>query len=53
MNRTDQKMTLPKIKFNLRACKKFSKEEIDILFSFYSDIRNKVKAEKLCRYMDD
>ena len=53
MNRTDQKITLRKIKFNLRACKKLSKEEIDILFSFYSDIPNKVKAEKLCQYMDD
>ena len=29
MNRTDQKITLCKIKFNLGACKELSKEEID------------------------
>ena len=29
MNRTDQKLTLCKKKFNLRACKELSKEEID------------------------
>ena len=31
MNRTDQKITLCKIKFNLGACKELSKEEIDSL----------------------
>ena len=31
MNRTDQKITLCKIKFNLGACKKLSKKEIDSL----------------------
>ena len=52
MNRTDQKITLRKIRFNLRACKKLSKEEIGLLFLFCSSIRNKVKAEKLSQYMD-
>ena len=52
MNRTDQKITLCKIKFNLRACKKLSKEEIDLLFLFCPSVWNKVKAEKLCQYMD-
>ena len=31
MNRTDQKITFCKIKFNLEACKKLSKEKIDSL----------------------
>ena len=31
MNRTDQKITLCKIKFNLGACKELSKKEIDSL----------------------
>ena len=31
MNRTDKKITLCKIKFNLGACKELSKEEIDSL----------------------
>ena len=31
MNKTDQKITLCKTKFNLGACKEFSKEEIDSL----------------------
>ena len=31
MNRTHQKITLCKIKFNLGACKELSKEEIDSL----------------------
>ena len=31
MNRTDQKITLCKIKFNLGACKKLSTKEIDSL----------------------
>ena len=31
MNRTDQRITLCKIKFNLGACKELSKEEIDSL----------------------
>ena len=31
MNKTDQKVTLCKIKFNLGACKKLSKKEIDSL----------------------
>ena len=50
MNRTDQKITLCKIKFNLGSCKKLSKKEIDSLSdnAFCSSIRNKVKAEKLC-----
>ena len=52
MNRTDQKITLCKIKFNLRTCKKLSKEEIDLLFLFCPSVWNKVKAEKLCQYMD-
>ena len=52
MNRTDQKITLCKIKFNLRACKKLWKEEIDLLLLFCPSIWNKVKAEKLCQYMD-
>ena len=52
MNWTDQKITLCKIKFNLRACKKLSKEEIDLLFLFCPSVWNKVKAEKLCHYMD-
>ena len=59
MNRTDQKITLCKIKFNLGACKELSKEEIDSLsdtardfFLFCPGVWNKVKAEKLCQYMD-
>ena len=31
INRTDQKITLCKIKFNLGACKELSKKEIDAL----------------------
>ena len=31
MNKTDQKITLCKIKFNLGACKELSKKEIDSL----------------------
>ena len=59
MNRTDQKITLYKIKFNLGACKELSKKEIDSLshtardfFLFCSSVRNKVKTEKFCQYLD-
>ena len=44
MNRTDQKITLCKIKFNLGACKKLSKEEIDSLSDTARDIFYFVQA---------
>ena len=44
MNRTDQKVTLCKIKFNLGACKKLSKEEIDSLSDTARDIFYFVQA---------
>ena len=49
MDKTDQKITLCKIKFNLGACKELSKKEIDSLtdtardFLFLSSIWNKLK----------
>ena len=59
MNRTDKKITLCKIKFNLSACKELSKKEIDSLsetarnfFLFCSSVRNKIKTSKLCQYLD-
>ena len=59
MNRTDKKITLCKIKFNLSACKELSKKEIDSLcetarnlFLFRSSVRNKIKTSKLCQYLD-
>ena len=59
INKTDQKITLCKIKFDLGACKEFSEKEIDPLsnttrdfFLFYSSVRNKIKAEKFCQYLD-
>ena len=58
MNKTDQKITLCKIKFNLGACKELSKKEIDSLsetardfFLFHSSVRNKIKIEKFCQYL--
>ena len=44
MNRTDQKVTLCKIKFNLGACKKLPKEEIDSLSDTARDIFYFVQA---------
>ena len=44
MNRTDQKITLCKIKFNLGACKELSKEEIDSLSDTARDFLNFVQA---------
>ena len=49
MDKTDLKITLCKIKFNLGACKELSKKEIDSLtdtardFLFLSSIWNKLK----------
>ena len=37
MNKTDQKITLCKIKFNLGACKELSKKQIDSLSDTASD----------------
>ena len=58
MNKTDQKITLCKIKFNLGSCKELSKKEIDSLsdtatdfFLFHSSVWNKVKIEKFCQYL--
>ena len=58
MIKTDQKITLCKIKFNLGACKELSKKEIDSLsetardfFLFHSGVWNKVKIEKFCQYL--
>ena len=59
VNRTDKKIALCKIKFNLSACKELSKKEIDSLsetarnfFLFRSSVRNKTKTSKLCQYLD-
>ena len=58
MNRSDQKIALCKIKFNLGACKDLTKKEVDSLSDtarnlfFYSSFWIKIKAEKLCKYMD-
>ena len=58
MDKTDLKITLCKIKFNLGACKELSKKEIDSLtdtardFLFLSSIWNKTKTKKLCQYLD-
>ena len=59
VNRTDKKITLCKIKFNLSACKELPKKEIDLLsetvrnfFLFRSSVRNKIKTSKLCQYLD-
>ena len=54
IDKSDQKITLCKIKFNLGACKKLSKHEINPLsetardFLFYSSVWNKVKTKKFC-----
>ena len=60
MDKTDDKITLCKIKFNLGACKHLIKDEINSLsdtarnlFLFYPGFRNKIKTEKLCEYLDD
>ena len=51
MDRSDNKITLCKIKFNLGACKHVTKQEIDSLsdtaqnfFLFFSSFRDKIKA---------
>ena len=44
MNRTDQKITLCKIKFNLGACKELSKEEIDSLSDTARDFFHFIQA---------
>ena len=44
MNRTDQKITLCKIKFNLGACKELSKKEIDSLSNTARDFFYFVQA---------
>ena len=44
MNRTDQKITLCKIKFNLGACKELSKKEIDSLSDTARDFFHFVQA---------
>ena len=59
MNKSDQKITLCKIKFNLGACKDLTKGEVEFLsdtarnfFYFIQDFWIKIKAEKLCKCMD-
>ena len=60
MDKTDQKITLCKIKFNLGACKELSKKkEVDSLsdttrdfFLFHSSVWNKIKTKTLCQYLD-
>ena len=44
MNKTDQKITLCKIKFNLVACKELSKKEIDSLSDTARDFFNFIQA---------
>ena len=53
IDKSDQKITLCKMKFNLGACNKLSKNEINSLSDtardfilFYSSVRNKVKTKK-------
>ena len=57
MDRTDDKIILCKIKFNLDACKHMTEDGINSLSDtarsfFYSSFWNKIKTEKLCKYMD-
>ena len=59
MDRSDNKITLCKIKFNMRAYKKLSQEEIHSLsetarnfFLLYSCFWNKTKAEEFCTRLD-
>ena len=59
MDRTDDKITLCKIKFNLGAYKHLTEDEIKYLsntarnfFLFHSGFWNKIKTEKLSKYLD-
>ena len=50
MNRTDQKLTLFKVKFDLVACKKLTKKTVEVLlndlFSLEDQAENEIKMEE-------
>ena len=58
MTRTDIKITLCKIQFNLNACKNLSKKELDSLsetvnfFSFYPSFWKQAQITQFCKYLD-
>ena len=59
--RTDNNLTLCKIRFNLGACKTLSKEDIDslsdtarnfLLLSLCPSFWNQAQTQEFCKYLD-